>query len=56
MGKYYDIYDKNHASKGYEHIDLFRRLKEEYNIKKVLYPGSYAHISPSFIFSDVVYI
>jgi len=37
-------------------VDFFRLLKNEYGIKKVIYSGNYIHISPSFIFSDVVYI
>ena len=36
--------------------DLFKLLAESYTIKKVLYPGSYIHISPSFYFSEVVYV
>lgn len=37
-------------------MDLFRLLKLSYGPMKVIYPGSYIHISPSFIFSNVVYI
>lgn len=37
-------------------MDLFRLLKQTFPLKKAIYPGSYIHISPSFIFSDVVYI
>lgn len=45
-----------YMDRDYEQVDLFRLLKIEYGIKKVVYPGSFIHISPSFIFSDVVYI
>ena len=31
-------------------------LRDEFGISKVIYPGSYIQISPSFIFSYVVYI
>ena len=31
-------------------------IKNEWKIERVIYPGSYVHVSPSFIFSDVVYI
>jgi hypothetical protein len=49
-------YKHYYIDRDYEQVDLFRILKNEYGIKKVIYPGSYIHISPSFIFPDVVYI
>ena len=50
------IYKKYYKDRDYEQIDLFRLLKNEFKIKNAIYPGSYVHISPSFIFPDVVYI
>lgn len=49
-------YKKYYSDRDYEQIDLFQLLKETYQIKKVIYPGSYVHVSPSFVFSNVVYI
>lgn len=49
-------YKHYYIDRDYEQVDLFRLLKNEYGIKRVIYPGSYIHISPSFVFSDVVYI
>ncbi len=49
-------YKHYYIDRDYEQVDLFRLLKNKYGIKKVIYPGSYIHISPSFVFSDVVYI
>lgn len=49
------LYKKNHINKNDERIGLFRVLSEEYSIKKVLYPGSYVHIAPAFIFPIVVF-
>jgi hypothetical protein len=49
-------YKHYYIDRDYEQVDLFRLLKNEYGIKKVIYPGSFIHISPSFVFSDVVYI
>lgn len=49
-------YKHYYIDRDYEQVDLFRILKNEYGINKVIYPGSYIHISPSFIFTDVVYI
>lgn len=49
-------YKEYYIDRDYEQVDLFRLLKNTYGFWKVIYPGSFIHISPSFIFSDVVYI
>lgn len=52
----FQAYQKYYIDRDYEQVDLFRLLKNHYDISKVIYPGSYIHISPSFIFPYVVYI
>jgi hypothetical protein len=47
------LYVNNHLLKDDERLGLFQRLNEKYKIKKVLYPGSYAHITPAFVFPIV---
>ena len=49
-------YKHYYIDRDYEQVDLFRLLKKTYGMMKVIYPGSYIHVSPSFIFSEVVYI
>lgn len=49
------LYKKYNVDKDYTSIGLFRALKERFTIKKVFYPGCYAHITPSLVFSDVTY-
>jgi len=49
------LYEKHHLLKDDERLGLFLRLNDEYSIKKVLYPGSYAHITPVFVFPDVIF-
>ncbi len=49
------LYEKHHVRKDYEILGLFQRLNQEYSIKKVLYPGSYAHITPAFVFDQVIF-
>lgn len=49
-------YKRHYIDRDYEQVDLFRLIKRTYEIKRAIYPGSYIHISPSFIFPDVVYI
>ena len=54
--KAYQAYKKYYIDRDYEQVDLFRLLKNEYDISSAVYPGSYIHISPSFIYPIVVYI
>ncbi|HAJ95723.1 MAG TPA: hypothetical protein DCP02_05770 [Actinobacteria bacterium] len=37
-------------------LSAFREINSRFNIKKILYPGSYCDVVPSLVFSDVVYI
>lgn len=50
------LYLNNHENRGYTMIGLFREVKKKYDPVRVLYPGSYIHITPSLVFSDVTYI
>lgn len=50
------LYKEYYSDREYQQIDLFRLLSEKYQIKKVLYPGSFVHISPAFVFPNVVFI
>ena len=47
---------KKYLSDYITRLSAFRELDRMFNIKKVLYPGSYCDVVPSLIFSDVVYI
>jgi len=38
-----------------ERLRLFQSLNEEYSINRAFYPGSYAHITPIFLFPTVVF-
>jgi hypothetical protein len=49
------LYEKNHIKKDDERLGLFQLLNETYSIKRVLYPGSYAHITPIFVFPVVIF-
>jgi len=49
-------YQKYYIDRDYEQVDMFRLLRNEFNIANAVYPGSYIHISPSFIFPYVAYI
>ena len=50
------IYKKYFIEKKFERVDLFKAIKSKYGCKSALYPGSFIHITPSFIFQDVIYV
>ena len=54
-GTHISLYEKNHLIKHDERLGLFQQLNDEYSIKKVIYPGSYAHIAPAFVFPEVTF-
>ncbi|MBD3184003.1 hypothetical protein GF312_17090 [Candidatus Poribacteria bacterium] len=51
-----ELYKKYYIDRDYEYLDLFVKLNQEYEIEKVLYPGSFVHITPSFVFPHIVYV
>ncbi len=51
-----DLYNQSYVDNDFERADLFESLKEKFNIKSALYPGSFVHITPSFSFTEVVYV
>ena len=55
-GEAISLYKKHHVYKNDESLDQFLILAKKFNIKSVLYPGSFVHITPSFIFPKVVYV
>mgnify|MGYP000026062657 CR=1 FL=1 len=50
-----ELYKRHHIDKQHTSIGLFRELNTKFHIEKVLYPGSHVHITPSLIFSNVIY-
>lgn len=55
MASAHDLYRKHHVSKEDERLGLFRGLVERYGISSALYPGSFVHVTPSFVIPTVVY-
>ena len=51
-----ELFEKHYTNKDYEQLDLFVKLSEKYEIRNVLYPGSFVHITPSLVFPQVVYV
>ncbi len=50
-----DFYHRHHVAKGDERLDLFRGLVERYGVQSALYPGSFVHVTPSYVIPTVVY-
>ena len=52
----FDIYKKYFIDKQFEREELFLKLVEKYQIKSILYPGSFVHITPSFSIPKAYYV
>lgn len=42
--------------RGAERLELFQTLLPHYKISRVLYPGSFVHITPALVFSKTTYV
>ncbi|NJC95841.1 MAG: hypothetical protein C3F07_14910 [Anaerolineales bacterium] len=51
-----DLYRRYFEERQFERLDLFKTIADEFKVKRVLYPGSFVHVTPSFVFPSVVYI
>jgi hypothetical protein len=51
-----DLYCRYLVERQFERVDLFRLIADEFDVKRVLYPSSFVHVTPSFVFPSVVYI
>jgi len=51
-----NLYRKFFIDRDFERLDLFQLLTEKYQLQRVLYPGSFVHVTPSFVFPDMVYV
>jgi hypothetical protein len=55
VGRLKARYDE-YVSKRGDELGLFREVARFAVVERVLYPGSYLHITPSLVFDDVVYV
>ncbi len=53
---YLDLYRKEYIEKQFERTELFIQINEKYRIENALYPGSFVHITPSFVIPYVAYV
>lgn len=55
-GKPTTTYRKYHIDKADERLGLFEGLVERFGVGRALYPGSFVHVTPSFVIPEVVYV
>ncbi len=51
-----DLYNEHFVDKEFERLELFQLLCEKYGIRSAIYPGSFVHITPSFVFPVTTYV
>lgn len=56
MGAALEFYEKTYVANSDERLGLFRVLVEHYAVATALYPGSFAHVTPSFVIPTVVHV
>ena len=49
-------YLSNYKGTDDPHLTALRLIKKKYNVERVLYPGSWIHLTPSLVFPYVVYV
>lgn len=50
------MYREHHIEKSDERLGLFRGLVQHFGVRDALYPGSFVHVTPSFVIPNVVYV
>ena len=51
-----DLYNKYFVERQFERLELFQLIADEFDVQRVLYAGSFVHVTPSFVFPFVVYV
>jgi hypothetical protein len=50
------LYKEYFIDRDFERLDLFELLQEKFNIESAIYPGSFVHVTPSFVYPKTTYI
>lgn len=51
-----ELYQKYFQDRQFERLDLFQIIAGKFNVQRALYPGSFVHVTPSFVFPFVAYV
>ena len=52
----FDLYEQHFVDKEFERLELFQLLREKYSVISAIYPGSFVHVTPSFVFPVTAYV
>jgi len=50
------LYKEHYIDKDFERLELFCLQRDQYSVKSAVYPGSFVHVTPSFVFPITTYI
>jgi hypothetical protein len=50
------LYNEYFVARDFERLDLFELLAEHYDVQSALYPGSFVHVTPSFVYPVTSYV
>ena len=50
------LYEKHFIAKQDERLQLFQRLAAAFPIRSALYPGSFVHVTPAFVFPETCFV
>jgi hypothetical protein len=50
------LYNEYFTDRDFERLDLFQLLAERYGIRSAVYPGSYVHVTPAFVYPLTAFI
>lgn len=50
------LYETYFVDRDYERFDLFQRLADAYGVRSALYPGSFVHITPAFVYPVTTFV
>ncbi len=50
------LYHKYHLDRADERLGMFECIAKHFDVERVLYPGSFVHATPSFVFPMVTYV
>jgi hypothetical protein len=50
------LYQQHYVDKGFERLGIFVLLAEHFAIRSALYPGSFTHVTPAFVFPVTCFV
>jgi len=54
--KDHSLYTEFYLDRDFERLEIFELIQNQLGVNSALYPGSFVHITPSFVIPEVVYV